>query len=71
LWLRRGEIVPTRLGELEELGVHDHADGVDAYVAGTRVAAAVTEEARERVHTAGLQFATEDVACHGRCLSRG
>ncbi len=61
---RRRQVVAGLSRELEELGGHHGAHGVDAHVVGTGVAAAVPVEAGERIVAAVDQFATEHVHGH-------
>ncbi len=65
LGARRDEVVATASGELEELGGHAGTDHVQAAVLPVGVAAAVAEEAGERVERAGLEVGAEDVAGGG------
>ena len=53
--------LPRCAREVEELGGHPDADGVPAAVLGAGVAAAVAEEAGQRVERAGLQRLAQDV----------
>jgi uncharacterized hydrophobic protein (TIGR00271 family) len=61
LRLGRGQVVPDRRRELEELVRHDCADRVEARVATLRATVAVPEEAGQRVERARLEVAAEDI----------
>src|ERR1700677_1763745 len=59
------EVVPLLAGELQELGSHADADGVQAGVAGAGLAETVAVETGHGGLAAALEFAAEDVGLHG------
>ena len=61
LWHRGGKIVAEGFGHLKEGGIDDAADGVDAEVVGTGLAAAGAVEAGHGLASADLERLTEDV----------
>lgn len=61
LQVGRGKVVADRLGERQEVGRHDDANGMRADVFGTRIAVAIAEKAGHRRRAASCQLAAEDV----------
>jgi hypothetical protein len=57
------QVIPTLLGEAQELGCHFRADQVQAQIRWSRVAASVPIEASSRTIRAGLEFGPQNVLC--------
>jgi hypothetical protein len=66
----RRKIVARGLGKLEKLGAHPDADGVQAVIARSGVAAAISKESSERIKAARLQRLAEDVGGLGHRIGR-
>lgn len=70
--LRNGsdEVIPPGLGKFQKVLGHAGADKVQADVIGAGSAAAVAIESCQRVKSARLQIATENIFGHGDFISR-
>ena len=63
-WVRRDQVIAHHLGENQKILGHAGTHGVNADIICAGVAAAIAEEAGERVIAAIFQLSAQYIACH-------